>query len=850
MIFSVIFCLIILQNIEATTISISSLTVDDKDYDQKTNNRNPTIEVGITDAIAGIATKSHPFLKTSSTLYLWHFSGTRANVGDVFDETSGGNQFIVAENNINSVSAQNTNFGKALYSGSTTEYFLSNNLLQSNLPTGTIEFWFKPATDITAGSLSTDNYIFYKGLGSSSEDIFTVRLSSSTGQLEWLNSNGSSADTLTTTRTTWSSGTWYYIALAFDSVSKKIYVNGALDNSNTVNGQIIANSNNFRICGRGISQNDSLQGYFDELRISSSILSPDQIFANYNSVGYKVSLDSGTSWTAWNPLSYDLIVTDGSTSEQAITFSTTTLNFISSYSQNKISFIAKNTNNEYTTSDFTILVDTITPNNVSSFATATGTALKKIILSWTDSYDDPGAQNVTSYQILYSTKDPANCSNITEWQSQAQNVQSLPTPSGNGVQDTFTFTGDSVDTIYYFSVRTYDGLNYSSYSTVISTISAGIKDTTNFLGTAVSSSTILWSWTDNSTQEKYFDIYDQNFNIIVSSLSANTTYYYENNLAGLTQYTRSIKARNDLFTTNDSSATATTLGRIAKDIDGDGYDEYYNETDNSLLDNNGSKNCRLTTSINNNEIFFRVFDRSSSDVLHIPTNVWLINDNYVTTLELLDVNGDGTDEYVYKSKGSASYDRIFNPNTDVDSSFGTLKGIVSDQNNNLVSNADVKLSISSTTLECMSDATGNYSFNLPLTYGQNATLTVEKNGYQNYQKVFIPQNGIENNENISFFCLTLDLSTDDIHNYPNPFSKGSTTKFLFNVKTSGNVKIYIYNVDGKLETKFFDGYIDKGSYDLSWDGKNDSGRALTEGLYYVIYKTGSSRIVKKVVIKS
>jgi hypothetical protein len=72
-----------------------------------------------------------------------------------------------------------------------------------------------------------------------------------------------------------------------------------------------------------------------------------------------------------------------------------------------------------------------------------------------------------------------------------------------------------------------------------------ISRPTEFLGLAVSTTTIIWSWIDNSPNEDGFYIFTSTGGI-VGTVSTNTTYWIETNLSPNTQYVRYIRAYNTI----------------------------------------------------------------------------------------------------------------------------------------------------------------------------------------------------------------------------------------------------------------------------------------------------------------
>ena len=65
--------------------------------------------------------------------------------------------------------------------------------------------------------------------------------------------------------------------------------------------------------------------------------------------------------------------------------------------------------------------------------------------------------------------------------------------------------------------------------------------------------------------------------------------------------------------------------------------------------------------------------------------------------------------------------------------------------------------------------------------------------------------------------------------YPNPFNT-ATTFFYFGFKRE-NVRVLIYDINGQLVKKLYDGILDAGNHRLIWDGTDESGRTVSSGVY-------------------
>jgi len=80
-------------------------------------------------------------------------------------------------------------------------------------------------------------------------------------------------------------------------------------------------------------------------------------------------------------------------------------------------------------------------------------------------------------------------------------------------------------------------------------------------------------------------------------------------------------------------------------------------------------------------------------------------------------------------------------------------------------------------------------------------------------------------------------------NYPNPFNPSTNIKFILN--KSSNVKLSIYNVNGKLENILTEDFYREGEYQITWKAVNQP-----SGIYYCKIETNNgSQVVKMSLIK-
>lgn len=73
-------------------------------------------------------------------------------------------------------------------------------------------------------------------------------------------------------------------------------------------------------------------------------------------------------------------------------------------------------------------------------------------------------------------------------------------------------------------------------------------------------------------------------------------------------------------------------------------------------------------------------------------------------------------------------------------------------------------------------------------------------------------------------------------NFPNPFNP--QTVIRFQVPEESQVTLSIYDISGNLIKKFIDGVLAPGFHAVQWDGTNDAGEYVSNGLYFYRMQAG------------
>jgi len=116
--------------------------------------------------------------------------------------------------------------------------------------------------------------------------------------------------------------------------------------------------------------------------------------------------------------------------------------------------------------------------------------------------------------------------------------------------------------------------------------------------------------------------------------------------------------------------------------------------------------------------------------------------------------------------------------------------------------------------------------------------------YKSINKIFKPNFTVGVEEKIEKSIDNFNL----FPNYPNPFNPSTNIKF--ELKKSENVLISIYNILGKEIKILMNENLPTGAYTIQWDGKDNKGRPLSSGVYFIKMIAGNfQRITKAVLLK-
>jgi hypothetical protein len=81
---------------------------------------------------------------------------------------------------------------------------------------------------------------------------------------------------------------------------------------------------------------------------------------------------------------------------------------------------------------------------------------------------------------------------------------------------------------------------------------------------------------------------------------------------------------------------------------------------------------------------------------------------------------------------------------------------------------------------------------------------------------------------------------------PNPF--GPHTTISYEIPTSGDVEVAVFNALGQRVRMLRSGHREAGRHVVGWNGTSDAGSRVSSGVYYVVVKAGDARAVKKMTL--
>lgn len=104
-------------------------------------------------------------------------------------------------------------------------------------------------------------------------------------------------------------------------------------------------------------------------------------------------------------------------------------------------------------------------------------------------------------------------------------------------------------------------------------------------------------------------------------------------------------------------------------------------------------------------------------------------------------------------------------------------------------------------------------------------------------------------DKINGTALGLTKTVGDLtlfNNFPNPFSEKTTISF--SLKENQEIKLTIYDLQGKTVATLLNEKKIKGRYEVNWDGRDDNGGLLSTGIYVCEVTTGKNKVFNRIVL--
>jgi hypothetical protein len=224
---------------------------------------------------SGVTLQNGSSLANELTGY-WSFNGP--DVTDkVYDRSGQGNNGYTDGSVATSSMKTQGKLGQALQFNGSSNYIVVPSSSSINSSDFTVAGWFK--FDTVNGTYRTMVAKWYTGV----EQQFTLQLNTD-NKIGWWTGNGSTGGDVVESVTTPVAGKWYFVAATISGTSKKLYINGALDNSGTGTA-IGANSVPLTIGSKwnsGGSYFEFFPGPIDEVRTYNRALSASEVQQLYN----------------------------------------------------------------------------------------------------------------------------------------------------------------------------------------------------------------------------------------------------------------------------------------------------------------------------------------------------------------------------------------------------------------------------------------------------------------------------------------------------------------------------------------------------------------------------------------
>jgi len=111
-----------------------------------------------------------------------------------------------------------------------------------------------------------------------------------------------------------------------------------------------------------------------------------------------------------------------------------------------------------------------------------------------------------------------------------------------------------------------------------------------------------------------------------------------------------------------------------------------------------------------------------------------------------------------------------------------------------------------------------------------------------YQRLNLNRTGGGGQQGAEFTYLEPQL----YQSVPNPFS--TRTQIRYQICQEGNVRLKVYDTQGRLVRSLVSGKQRPGSYTVVWDGRDEQGRIMANGVYFYRLDVPNFTATKKALL--
>lgn len=370
-------------------------------------------------------------------------------------------------------------------------------------------------------------------------------------------------------------GQTYFVAGTFDGTTQRLYINFAQVASQPLSGAIGPSSNGVTIGSWG--SGEYFKGSIDDVAVFGHLVSAARLTAHYSAgtgsgSGLPPAAPSGLTATAASSSAINLAWTDNANNETGFVLERAPTNAFASITTIPLGAnvtgyadtgLAASTTYYYRIRSTNPQGDSANSNTASDTTSAPAAPAAPTTLVATP-------QSTTAIGLTWQDNASNETGYVVERASSAAFTSPVVTNLAAGVTS-YTSSGLTAATTYYYRVKAVNGATSSAYSNTANATTNGAGTVpaapSGLTATATSSSAITVAWTDNSSDETGFVLERAPTNAFASittiPLGANVTSYANTGLAASTTYYYRVRATNATGPSANSNVDSATTQAAA-----------------------------------------------------------------------------------------------------------------------------------------------------------------------------------------------------------------------------------------------------------------------------------------------